>query len=246
MSARYLIRLDDACHSMDHRRWWLVERLLDDYGIKPIVAVVPDNKDPKLEVDARNEAFWDTVRAWAAKGWAVAMHGHTHVMHPTTSPLLLPYYQRSEFGGLTFDEQATKIRASWRIFSEQGVEPIVWVAPAHSFDSFTLKALAAETPIRIVSDGIAWDTYHDAGFHWIPQQLWRFSRRWSGLWTVCLHPNTMSDAAIASLAEAIRDCRNKIVCIEQVKLSRRKKSPLGMLYHWYFWRHWQSLHSKAL
>jgi hypothetical protein len=182
------------------------------------------------------------VRTWAKKGWAVAMHGHTHVMHPTSSPLLLPYYQRSEFAGLPFDQQAAKIGAAWRIFSDQQVLPKIWVAPAHSFDLVTLKALAAETPIRIVSDGIAWNTYFDAGFHWIPQQLWQFARRWSGLWTVCLHPSTMSDAAIESLAKSIRDeYRNKIIDVEQVQLSRRKKSALGILYDWIYWRRRQNL-----
>ena len=149
---------------MDHRRWSMVEKVLDEFAIRPIVAVVPDNKDPKLDVDARSESFWNTVRSWAAKGWAVAMHGHTHVMHPTTEPLLLPFYQRSEFAGLTLDQQAEKIRTSRRIFLEQGVDPKIWVAPAHSFDSLTLKALAAETPIRIVSDGIAWNTYYRRDF----------------------------------------------------------------------------------
>ena len=130
------------------------------------------------------------------------MHGYTHLMHATQEPPLLPFYRRSEFAGLTLEEQGAKIRASWLRFVANGVEPEVWVAPAHSFDLLTLQALRRETPIRMISDGVAWDTYHEHDFNWIPQQLWSLAERPSGLWTVCLHPNTMDHAAVAALDSA--------------------------------------------
>ena len=49
MSARYLIRLDDACHTMDTFKWDKIENILDKYSVKPIVSVIPDNKDRSLE-----------------------------------------------------------------------------------------------------------------------------------------------------------------------------------------------------
>jgi len=45
MSARYLIRLDDASATMNRHKWQLIEGVLDQHAIKPIVAVVPDNQD---------------------------------------------------------------------------------------------------------------------------------------------------------------------------------------------------------
>lgn len=41
----YLIRLDDASEFMDIDKWTTMEILLDNYRIKPIVGVIPDNND---------------------------------------------------------------------------------------------------------------------------------------------------------------------------------------------------------
>ncbi len=240
MSARYLIRLDDACETMDHPRWARVEQVLDRHQVKPIVAVVADNQDRALAIGERDPGFWDRVRGWVAKGWTVGMHGYTHVMHPTQRRLLVPFYARSEFAGLSLSEQSAKIRSAWQVFMRQRVVPEVWVAPAHSFDAVTLQALHAETSIRVVSDGIAWDTYFEHGFHWIPQQMWAFAERKTGLWTVCLHPNAMTEAAIAALGDSVLPrFRDRLGSVAQVRLHGRRKSLRGRLYHHYFWWRWR-------
>ena len=38
---RYLLRLDDASNFMDVEKWLRMERLLDQYGIKPIFGIIP-------------------------------------------------------------------------------------------------------------------------------------------------------------------------------------------------------------
>jgi len=240
MSARYLIRLDDACDTMDRGRWDLVEQVLDKHGVMPIVAVIPDNHDRSLMLAGRDVTFWDKVRGWVRKDWSVAMHGYTHVMHPTEAKLVLPFYKRSEFAGLELEAQAGKIRAAWTLFLAQGIEPKIWVAPAHCFDLLTLLALRRETSIRVISDGIAWETYFEHDFHWIPQQMWGLAERASGLWTVCLHPNTMTDAAIHALDKALGGSfHDRLTCFNDVQLSKRNKSALGRLYSIYFWWRWR-------
>jgi hypothetical protein len=241
MTARYLVRLDDACATMDHRRWAALEQVLDRHGVKPIVAVVPDNRDPALAVAERDERFWDKVRLWVAKGWILAMHGGTHVMQPTSAELLVPFYQRSEFAGRTLEDQSARIRSAWALFLEQGVTPRVWVAPAHSFDALTLQALRAETSIEVVSDGIAFDTYSELGFRWIPQQLWSFSKRPFGVWTICLHPNQMSTDDHEALDRTLSSgFGRRIARFDTVRLSPNAKGLLGRLYHQYFWWRWRN------
>jgi len=244
---RYLIRMDDACDTMDHGKWAAVERVLDRHAVKPIVAVVPENHDPALAVGERDERFWDRVRSWADKGWIVGMHGCTHLMHATATPLLVPFYQRSEFAGLTLDEQRVRIRTAWSVFLAHGVTPRVWVAPAHSFDVLTLEALRSETSIRIVSDGIALNTYSEHGFQWIPQQLFgSFAVRPPGLWTLCLHPNTMSEGDIAALDKALSGgFGERMTRFDAVRLSQRPKGPIGRIYHRYFWWRWRNRSDKS-
>lgn len=246
MSARYLIRLDDACDTMDRCRWDLVEEVLDKHGLKPIVAVIPDNHDRSLMFEARDATFWDKVRGWARKDWSVAMHGYTHIMHPTQSKLVLPFYKRSEFAGLELEAQAEKIRAAWKIFLAQGVEPKIWVAPGHCFDLLTLQAVRRETSIRVISDGIAWNSYFEHDFHWIPQQIWGLTERRSGLWTVCLHPNKMNDAAIGALDSALGGkYRGRLTRFDEVKMTKQGKSALSRLYSSYFWWRWSRARQAA-
>jgi len=237
MTARYILRIDDACPTMNRLKWRAIEELLDDFGIKPIVAVVPDNCDPGLAIDTTDLDFWVKVRRWQAKGWSIAMHGYQHVMHYTKSKLILPYYERSEFGGLPYEQQAEKIRKSWKIFSSQDVAPTIWIAPAHCFDRITLKAIRDETAIRVVSDGIARDQYFDDGFFWIPQQLWRLREKSDGLWTVCLHPNTMTDEQIAALQQSL-EARflERVISVDRLELKERSKSPRDNLEGAMFWQ----------
>jgi len=237
MTARYLLRMDDACAAMNRSNWQAIEELLDSFGIKPIVAVVPDNRDPDLKVDQVDPIFWSKVRSWQDKGWIIAMHGYQHLMHYTESKMILPYYKCSEFAGLPYKEQAEKIRQSWGIFVSQGVEPTVWIAPAHCFDMVTLQAIHDETTIRIVNDGIARDQYFDNGFFWIPQQLWNLTEKLDGLWTVCLHPNTMTEEQITELHQSLGEqFVERVISLDDVVLVERSKSLRDHIEDFYFWQ----------
>ena len=237
MSARYLLRLDDACPTMDHARWGKLEAVFDACGVKPIVAVVPDNRDPYLEADAANPAFWSTARAWQDKGWTIGLHGYQHVMHAHQGAQYLPLHPRSEFAGLSMDKQADKIRRGWAEITAQGLRPTIWVAPAHSFDRATLLALRQETPIRIVSDGVARNPFQLDDCTWIPQQLWSLTPKRDGLWTVCLHPNTMDDAAIARLQDQLRGpFAGKVIGLDAIAMTDRRRSMADRVEEVQFWR----------
>ena len=240
MSARYLIRLDDACPTMAHHNWTRLEEIFDSLKIKPIVAIVPDNQDPALQVEVEDPAYWERVRRWQLKGWTIALHGYQHVFHEVdSSKLVLPFYDRSEFAGLSLMDQAHKVRAGWDICKSRGVTPTAWIAPAHCFDSTTLQALIEETPIRVISDGIAMSPYCSHGFLWLPQQLWSFTTRHFGLWTVCLHPNSMKQSEIDDLFVKLASpyYRQRIVAVDHIEKTTRGLSLLDRLYATYFWNH---------
>lgn len=190
--SQYLIRLDDANPWMDHAKWGRIETILDDHSIKPIVAVIPNCNDATLMINPLDENFWDIVKHWNKKGWTIALHGYDHV-YITNCGGLVPINKKSEFVGLPLDRQIEKISLGYNIFLQYGIIPEVFVAPAHSFDKNTLKAIALKTNIGVISDGLAVKPYTFLGFKWIPQQLWRFRKMPFGTWTICLHPNSMSE-----------------------------------------------------
>ena len=238
MSAKYLFRLDDACSTYDRSKWERVERIFDKHKVRPIVAVVPDNLDEQLVFDQDHSDFWETVKNWENKGWSVAMHGFQHFFHKVNkNRMIFPYYDRSEFAGLSLDEQRLKIRKSLRVFENNGISPTLWVAPAHCFDNTTLDALSIETDFKIISDGIALRPYSYRDFKFIPQQLWGIRKRYFGLWTVCLHPNNMSLAELDSLEEMLDSdhMKTNVVGIDDIKLTNKKIDLVSYIYSKYFW-----------
>ena len=46
---KYIIRLDDACDTQDMQKWNEIEKILNEFSIKPIVGVIPNNQDEQLK-----------------------------------------------------------------------------------------------------------------------------------------------------------------------------------------------------
>ena len=74
-----LIRIDDVCENMDWEKMRHLESLFKKYSIKPVIGVIPNNKDDFFFNYPRNENFWEQIRKWDKMGWEVAMHGYTHI-----------------------------------------------------------------------------------------------------------------------------------------------------------------------
>jgi predicted deacetylase len=194
-----------------------------------MVGVIPDNRDPAFHIDPPREVFWETVTRWEQKGWTIGLHGYQH-LYVTEESGLVPLNDKSEFAGLPLDEQKQKIRSGWDIFQSHDLVPTVWIAPGHTFDRNTLLALKSETTIRIISDGIAFDSYEQDGFYWIPQQLWRFVRMPFGTYTICLHPNNMKDLAFRRLEQALEKHSRRFVSMADIGLSDRGKNGLEQVF----------------
>lgn len=217
-AARYLVRFDDICPTMAWATWARVEAALDRHGVRPILAVVPDNRDPGLQVDDADPRFWDLVRAWQAKGWAIALHGHTHV-YTTLEAGLVPLNRRSEFAGLPRDEQKAKLAAALAVFAREGVRADAWVAPAHSFDDVTIDVLH-EAGLRTISDGLHHRAAIDRrGMVWVPQQLWAFQPRRRGLWTVCNHVNSWTAKDLARFEEDLQAYSPLVIGLDEAVAS---------------------------
>jgi len=237
-SAKYIIRLDDACHFSDLSKWKKIESILDRHNILPIVAVIPENKDKALNYSNFNINFWELVKSWEKKGWTIAMHGYNHLFHKVDrKKLIFPYYNRSEFAGLSINEQRQKIKNALKIFFKNKINPTVWISPAHCFDKLTLEAIKHETTIKIISDGISFSPYFYKELHFIPQQLWRLKKKLFGLWTICLHPDTMTNNEILDFEKKVSslDIKNNIICLQDINLNKKGKSIIDLIFSLLFW-----------
>jgi len=235
MFSKYIIRLDDACPTMNHHHWKRFEKLLDNYHIKPIVAVVPNNQDKNLMVNQENKSFWYTVQKWQEKNWEIALHGFEH-KYVSKAPSLVPINNYSEFAGLSLEEQCSKIKQGIAIFKTHNISCQSWIAPAHSFDENTIKALQQESDIKIISDGIALNPYYQYGMHWIPQQLWKPREMWFGTWTICYHPDEMEDKDFNRLENFLERNADKCVAIHELKLKKNKKTFIDKIFEKIYWK----------
>jgi len=191
---------------MHSTNWDALESLFDEVGVKPIVGVIPDNRDPSMMISPVDVKFWDRMRSWRDKGWEIVMHGLHHVYHPVACArqTLLRFGNQSEFVGLSLSKQREMLSEGLVIMSEEDIHPRAFMAPSHTFDTNTLKALTEVTDIRIITDGHAFFPFEKDGFTWIPQQLWRFYNMPFGIWCICLHPNTMTQSDILRLSFSLR------------------------------------------
>ncbi|MBI3132369.1 MAG: DUF2334 domain-containing protein [Acidobacteria bacterium] len=221
---RYLLRIDDVCPTMDWQIWDPIEAILVETGVKPILAVVPDNRDPKLMVGPAATDFWDRVRGWQARGWAIGLHGFQHT-YVTQDAGLLNLNPQSEFAGLPYEVQLEKIRSGLEIFAREGVRANAWVAPSHSFDVNTLRALR-EVGLTIICDGFAFHPFRDAmGMTWVPQQFALPRSMPFGTWTFCHHPDLTPEERVELREDLLRLGSRFISLEEAVALGDRKRSP---------------------
>ena len=232
---QYLIRLDDACPTMDHAKWQRIEGILDKYGVRPMAGVIPHNEDPKQFIESADENFWKKVKVWETKGWAIALHGYNHC-YSSDGGLkgLNPMWSRSEFAGLPIEEQRAKIRKGVAIMRENGINPQYFFAPSHTFDENTLNALLEECDIRIISDTIATKPYRYKDFIIIPQFGGQCREmKLSGVFTFCLHPSTMNDEAIEKTDIFLKTHKGVFTSFEKLNLSNvTTKSLFDRLLSW--------------
>lgn len=226
MTARYLLRFDDICPTMNWQNWARVDACLLRHQVKPILAVVPDNQDPALMVDAPRADFWDYIRSRQQLGWTIALHGWQHRYETRESGLLgiNPY---SEFAGLPAQVQRAKITSACAKFAQEQVRIDAWVAPGHSFDATTVEVLR-QAGIDIISDGFYPRLVRHLDSVWIPQQLWRFRDLPGGLWTVCMHTNGLDETALAAFERDVQRYASRLTPISEA-LRSRQPAPPGLL-----------------
>ena len=234
--SKYILRLDDACEKMDIEKWDRMEKLLDQYNIKPLVGIIPHCEDPIMDRYPVNINFWLKVQNWLNKDWSIALHGYNHV-YSTECGGINPVNKRSEFAGEALEVQKEKIRKGVSIMREHGINPKIFFAPSHTFDENTLIALREESDINVISDTIANDVYYDKGFYFVPQQSGRVRNLPFKIVTFCYHPNVMEEKDFKILNKFLDKHRGKFINFI-FRFDRKKQMSIydKFLMRLYFWR----------
>ncbi|MFT5253591.1 MAG: hypothetical protein ACI87N_002633 [Flavobacteriales bacterium] len=219
---RYLVRLDDACPTMNKDKWTQIEVVLDKFKIKPMVGIIPNNEDPKMMIESPDENFWKKTLAWQSKGWEMGLHGYNHV-YITKEAGLHPVNKKSEFAGVDIKLQEEKLKKGYRLLKEYGLDVEYFFAPSHTFDLNTLRALKKVTPICKICDTIALKPYSKFGLQFYPLQFGHFRTIYlPGVWTFCFHPNTMTESDIKSFEKFIETNSSKFISFKDIEMKRER------------------------
>lgn len=207
MKKRILIRIDDVCPTMDYDKFMERIRFFRELEIKPLLGVIPDCEDESLRYGEIHD-FWEMIRGFAEEGYPIAMHGYKHV-YTTHKRGLVCFRKLSEFSGLPYETQLEMLQSGRRILEEKGIHTQWFMAPGHSYDRQTVRALY-EAGFRYVSDGRSSMPYYLKGIKFIPATSIWMSPFCGKIVTLCLHPNTDTERSYQKVKTFIQQNRSLV------------------------------------
>lgn len=222
------VRMDDISPAMDWDRFEAFRALLNEYGVKPLIGVVPDNRDENLNRGRENADFWLYVKQLQESGWVVALHGYQHV-YTKKKGGMFPLNDFSEFAGVSYEKQRDMLEKGREIMEAHGVVTDIFMAPAHSYDRNTLEALK-QTGFYRITDGFGKRPYRWLGmdFYPISFRLENSLKKDKGFTTMVVHTNTINEKDMEKYRRILEE-REVISFREYLKEQPVKRTVFGRL-----------------
>ena len=210
-----LIRFDDICENMNWDFFEKCESLFDELSIKPVLGVIPNNKDNELLKYPNKKNFWNMVRNWQRKGWTIAMHGNSHVYDSDTNKRdYFNYGGKSEFFGHSLKEQMRRINLGLKKFNSENIAIRTFFAPNHTYDKNTFIALK-NLGLNEVIDGYGLMPYQELNIKFIPQLFYKNIMLPIGIQSTQIHLNYWEDKDFELFKKFVTDHKEKIITYEQ-------------------------------
>ena len=227
-----LIRLDDIAENMNWDSMDKVEQLFDKYKIKPVLGVIPDNKDNELLSYPKKNNFWSKVKDWEDKGWEIAMHGLTHVYDTDTKKKdFFRYGGMSEFYGLSLEAQTLKIKNGLKKFQEKNIKIKCFFAPNHTYDKNTFSALKANN-IKNIIDGYGIMPFEKEQLNFFPQLFYKEILLPFGIQSTQIHLNYWKEKDFLNFEKFIIKNKSKIISFDQA-LSKVNNGSVYQFINWF-------------
>lgn len=224
MLGKVIFRMDDVCPDMNYEKFARARDIFLCYHVKPILGVIPLNEDFKLKEERRKGKSISDGVVWKELyqlkkeyGWNIAQHGFEH-KYITREPGILNRGKKSEFAGISREIQKEKIERGKKRLLNLGLDPVAFMAPSHSFDRNTIEVLK-ECGIKAVTDGAGIFPYLLDGVVFMPvpySLFWNFP---AGMYTICLHTNTMREKDFEKLERFLKKHASNCIAFEDAFLS---------------------------
>ena len=205
------VRVDDITPDMDWKSFEAFLELFRRYQIRPLLGIVPDNRDPKLAIDSPDPDFYRKMKVLQEEGFSLAMHGCYHI-YQTKAGGCFPLNPQSEFAGRSYEEQEELLRTGKELLEKNGIRTGIFMAPGHTLDRTTVRILK-ELGFTHITDGYGKAPYRRWEMTWLPisfLQRFLFSDR-SGTATLVLHINHSSVQEIGSYDKLFAQYRDNFL-----------------------------------
>ena len=222
------IRMDDITPDMDWAKFLRFKELCDLYQVKPLIGVVPENQDAMLHIDEERDDFWEYLLQLEKEGWVIAQHGYTHI-YSTKKKGCFPLNAISEYAGKPYEEQLANLKKGKQILESHGIYTDIFMAPAHSYDKNTLKALK-EVGFSKLTDGFGDRPYEWKGLTFYPISFKQSNslKQERGYTTFVIHANTMNEKDFERYEKLLAEHKDKLISYQDyLKVSSEKRGVIG-------------------
>ncbi len=205
---------------MDWERFERVVELFDRFEVKPLLGVIPDNRDLELLRYPLQEDFWERIHERVEEGWEVALHGYQHLLD-SPSGGVLRLHKHGEFAGHPYELQLARMRRGLEILQEQKINTEIFMAPAHSYDENTLRAMC-ELGLNVITDGYGlFPKWENEVLH-VPQLVAMPRPFLIGVHTFCLHSNLLTEEQFARIELFLERHHLEVISFSEVRQHARK------------------------
>lgn len=183
---KILVRFDDICPTMNYALFKKAVSLMEQYHVYPLLGIIPDCKDPDLQIEPYHEDFWEYIKGLHERGYKIAMHGYQHVFDIRHHGIV-ENRMGSEFAGHPYEIQYEKLKKGKELLLSKGIKTDIFFAPAHSYDENTIKALS-NLGFKYISDGKSNKPYKRFGVLLLPCRSGGCPKiRGGGMYTAVFH-----------------------------------------------------------
>jgi len=203
---------------MNWQMMFRVKELFNEYNIKPVIGVIPQNEDEELKSYPMCDfSFWDEVKNLKNEGWEIAMHGYQHLYEKDCYKDYLGHGGKTEFANVPYEKQLEKINYAKDIFEKNKIQVKSFFAPNHTFDKNTIKACKT-SGINFIIDGYGIAPYHEDDVLFFPQLFYRLHLLPFGFQTLQIHLNNFNENDFLKLSKFIERNHKKIISFGEARI----------------------------
>ena len=227
------VRLDDITPDMDYEKFYRMKQLLDTYQIKPLIGVVPFNEDKNLMRSPKMKDFAGFLQGLLQEGYVAALHGYQH-LYSSNKGGLFPLNHFSEYAGVPLEKQNEMIAKGKKQLQSWGIDTDIFMAPGHTFDGNTLKALK-KNGFRYVTDGFGKQPYMKSGLVFLPIAIKQTDcyKQTDDYTTLVFHTNTMEEADFEKYQRMFEELKDSFIAYaDYLKQEPYKRTVFGHIWEY--------------